>query len=57
MFCTIDPSRDVLLLEAAFIYFKDLILVRQYLQDIRCLGGSTLSLAVAKSILDFRIDH
>jgi hypothetical protein len=49
--CTIDPGRDVLLLEAVFIYSKDLTLVYQYLQDIYCLGSSTLPLAVAKSIL------
>jgi hypothetical protein len=41
---------DVLSPEAAFIHLKDLTLVRQYLQDVRCPGGSTSPLAVAKSI-------
>jgi hypothetical protein len=49
--CTIDPGGDVLSPEAAFIHLKDLILARQYLQDVCCPGGSTLPLAVAKSIL------
>jgi hypothetical protein len=57
VFRTIDPGGDVLSPEAVFIHPKDLILVCQYLQDVRCPGGSTSPLAVAKSILITSSEH
>ena len=57
VFRTIDPGGDVLSLEAAFIHLKDLILVRQYLQDVRYPGGSTSPFAVAKSIIIASWEH
>jgi hypothetical protein len=57
VFCTIDPGGDVLSPQAAFMQLKDLIPVRQYLQDVRCPGGYTSPFAVAKSILIASWEH